>query len=551
MRQEPLDIGVVPASALDTERRLFSALEEVLPVRFRPSGSDRDAAAHVVFDDGGTRVQHRSLGAAPVLRYVGSRRDRPAADGRVHFANTPALDYRLRGRTLLESHAEVTDLPDSDGCVLACDARSRPVWIKRSIGSVEVDEVAIAPPNLGPGQALRDQLVPGRFIALLPLIHFLRGVAAARGVKPWNPPPLRATFVVDDPNLHWRSYGNLRYASLAEHASEIGYHIGMATIPLDAWYTYPPAARLFAARADRLSLAIHGNDHTGPELGRPRSEADAAALLSQALRRVDRLESRTGLRVSRVMVPPHEACTETILRVLMRLGYDAATMTRSHPWISLADQKSPYATNPDDLTAGWFPAEVREDGFPILLRRGFFEADEVVLRAYLDQPLIFYGHITDLVDGLTPLENLAGAINSFGGVRWCSLGEIAATNFLTRQDDGRLIISPFSRKFHLDTLAGVSEVVIRWLRAYDASVRVEWRLRNGAKQTSILSDLACPLAVPPGAREAEVQLVSRRAVDYRRLVPPRPSPKAILRRVLTEGRDRALPAVSSVKRRLR
>jgi hypothetical protein len=80
-------------------------------------------------------------------------------------------------------------------------------------------------------------------------------------------------------------------------------------------------------------------------------------------------------------------------------------------------------------TAGWFPAEIGSDGFPILIRRGIQERDEVSFRLWLEQPLILYGHIDDLASGLEPLAAVAREVASFGDVRWSALGEIAETNY--------------------------------------------------------------------------------------------------------------------------
>src|SRR5437588_776228 len=91
------------------------------------------------------------------------------------------------------------------------------------------------------------------FVALLALVHFLREVSAEHR---WTPPPLRASFIVDDPNLHWPSYGFLRYRELVAHADAHGYHVALATVPLDGWFAHPAAARLLRERADRLRGAL-------------------------------------------------------------------------------------------------------------------------------------------------------------------------------------------------------------------------------------------------------------------------------------------------------
>ena len=540
-----LRIGVFPPAELEAERLLFSALETVFEARF-VAGAQADGPPC----DG-----YIVIGASAVLdrpdtaRFRALRFMRPThredVVGTVAFHDSDALDPRLRGRKLTDRHAYCGRSVGAGGSVLASDPDSNPLWVKRLSEHSEVDEVAVAPPHLLEGEALRDHLVPGRFLALLPIVHFLRELS--RGLNDnWGPPPLRATFVIDDPNLHWGSYGRLDYRHLAAHARTHGYHVGMATIPLDAWFVYPPTARLFRSQARHLSLCVHGNDHLGPELGRPLSEKDGVAMLAQALRRTDCLESRSGVSISRVMIPPHESCSEQTLRLLMRLPFDAVSMTRPHPWISLTEQLSPYASSPDDVAAGWFPAEVREDGFPILLRRDFLELEEAPLRAFLDQPLIFYGHLADLADGLAPLEAFAQSINSLPDVRWCSLGEIAATNFYRRRPSSvELEVRPFARRICLPDLDGVEEVTIEWQRrAGDVPTRLECVGRDGADQPLYTADGFRRVRLARKTSHLEVTLLPTESVDHAAVDRPRRRLTPIMRRLTTEARDRATPYAS-------
>ena len=68
--------------------------------------------------------------------------------------------------------------------------------------------VASAPAELDPEEPLRARLAPGRCLALLALVHLIRGVLGERDA---DTGPLRAAFVFDDPNLHWPSYGHVHY----------------------------------------------------------------------------------------------------------------------------------------------------------------------------------------------------------------------------------------------------------------------------------------------------------------------------------------------------
>ena len=187
------------------------------------------------------------------------------------------VDARLRGRALTDHtlSAVASRLPESQE-LLARDQRG-PVWTVEA--APNVDAALVSPAELQPGVALRSHLRAGRSLALLPLIHLLRRVT---GYDRWIRPGPRAAFLFDDPNLHWRSYGHIRFAELATSARHHRYHAAMGTVPLDAWFAHRGAVRTFAEARESLSLTLHGNDHEFEEFGRTLNPAAAAAVLAQA-----------------------------------------------------------------------------------------------------------------------------------------------------------------------------------------------------------------------------------------------------------------------------
>ncbi len=261
-------------------------------------------------------------------------------------------------------------------------------------------------------------------------------------------PPLRATMLFDDPNLRWRSYGYINYTDLVRHADEHGYHSSMAMIPLDAWRPHPSAVALFRERPDRLSLAMHGNDHRIEELFSQHDPAAALALGAQALRRVERFEAASGLSVGRVMVPPHGMCSSTMARALGRLPFAALASIHPFPWA---------ITPPEDqLLAGWGPATFAE-GCPVIPRVLFDSSDaEVALRAYMDHPIVLYGHHDDLADGLDMLAAAAARVNRLGDVRWMAPEEIAHSNVAIRRDGDALSVRPFAQRVRVGRASTLS-----------------------------------------------------------------------------------------------
>src|SRR5262249_48984385 len=79
-------------------------------------------------------------------------------------------------------------------------------------------------------------------------------------------------------------------------------------------------------------------------------------------------------------------------------------------------------------TAAWRTVDVVAGGLPLLLRSSFeHPREDLVLRAFLRQPLILYGHHDTFADGLDVLAEAAADVNRLGDVRWQSLGAIAST----------------------------------------------------------------------------------------------------------------------------
>src|SRR5262245_19147313 len=105
--------------------------------------------------------------------------------------------------------------------------------------------------------------------------------------------------------------------------------------------THGGAAEIFRRNSRRLSFCVHGNNHTKRELAQPYSDGERVSLLQQAIRRIETLERKAGVEVSRVMVPPHGACSHEMLEELPQRGFESACIShgslrahnRQRPWV--------------------------------------------------------------------------------------------------------------------------------------------------------------------------------------------------------------------------
>ena len=449
-----LRVGIVPAREHRARARLWAALEAAYSVRFAgwnagsAEGSSYALDAAVVLGEGDGAVADLPSLALPSLTLHTD--ETPGGTARpLALASEAALALALRGAQLSDAYtgAHTTDAgAGALGTVGAAETvlatlDGVPVWVCARAAGVPRHRVACAPAELRPGEALRERLRPGRCLALLALAHFLAQLTAPLR-PPAPPPPLRAAFLIDDPNLHLPRYGHIDYAQLLRSAREHGYHVAVAMVPLDARFAHPRAVRIFREGAAHLSLCIHGNDHDGAELGRIHSERQAVAVVAQALRRSAAFERRTGIAVDRVMVPPHERLSEPVARALYACDYRAFTATRPYPWLADTLERSwlehPSGAGP---LVGWNQTEhIAADpsavasltpgpggGLPVLLRADFrhHPREDLVLRAFLGQPLILYGHHDLLADGPDALARAAAEINRLGDVHWSALGAMA------------------------------------------------------------------------------------------------------------------------------
>jgi hypothetical protein len=527
-------IGVWPASAARRRRRLLAAVEEAFPVSFE--GIERGSSAHdgLIAFGAGERIAEADR---PSLLVPAEAQARSGPATAIEFATDARVARPLRGRTL-RGHAVPPargDGPqDGDAVLASCDGRAA-WWARAGDGWSHVS--TFAPHELGAEEVLRDQLSVSSFMALVPLLHLVRHVCAELG---FEEQPLRASFVIDDPNLHWPSYGYLDYAELVRQAHGLGYHVGFATVPADGWMTNGRAAALVRDNPSALSLLIHGNDHAADELGRLSCEADAELMLAQALRRADALERRSGVTVQRVMVPPHEACSMAALKALCRLGFEAACIGRRHPWKDY-EPAPPAARWP---LLKWHPTDLIDGALPILPRYLMDRPrEELALRALLGQPLIVFGHHWDFAEGLDLLAETAAYVNGLGDVQWGPASWIARNSFQSRREGTTLHVRVHARKVAFDVPEGVELLRVEVPRSWgERRSRIEVHGVTSAAAEPRLRDR-------PRVEELRIRGGTRIGLE---LVPEHPLDRASLdapgwvlwpatRRALVAARDRTLP----------
>jgi len=543
-------IGVVPFVEYEAYQGLFLALSSLFPVEFCESERDSYAGldALILFD--GSRDSGTQAAAAGVRCYVVLNTDeKPVHCGAatVDFGRAANLHAYFQDQTLVDEDVkEFVPLSPLSGDEIVASREGHVLWIYRPEAKSGVDFLAMGLPKLTDDQYLCEYLQPGRFLRLLPLFHFLRDVTKDIA---WTFPPLRACFMFDDPNLHSSSYGYINYRDLVQHATNHNYHVSLATVPIDAWRVHSKTACLVRQNPSRISLLIHGNNHTYKEMVFPGPNGYQLGLLAQALRRIERFEKNSGLEVSRVMSAPHSACTEEMMHFMLLLGYEAACL----PWDSLFRFNPHHRWSP---TTGLDMVDFQGGGLPIIqrvrlrpdwnpqLRLYPDRTTGIILSGFLSQPIIPIGHHQDAAGGMELLAQVADTINRLGNVMWTDMKGIMRSNYMTKQEGKLLRIKMYSRRIIVQVPEDIDEMLVErpWI-AEDGETEMLVCKRTGTGLLKLAARRVSTVIPVQPLETIELTTVPNTALRYSEMPSPPFRLWPLARRLMTEGRDRVLPLI--------
>jgi hypothetical protein len=510
---------------------LFSILERLFPITLGTDDQPYDGFAEQirfgVHREAAPGYPANDIGSLTVEEPSDNSPPQRRSQCKIVFANDPEVPTPFRGRevaTSIPSRSRTVRL-DRGQRVLASTGDS-PLWSVWNEGGARHFSSAMPLPHVEPHAGFSSVFTGGGFLEALPLLQFLREASSRSS---YRPPPLRAAYVIDDPNLHWPRYGFVDYREVARHAERYRYHVAFATIPIDTWFTHAKTAEIFRRERRQLSLLIHGNNHAKNELAKPYSATQRRQLLQQAVNRIKRLEFKTGLDVCKVMVPPHGACSEELLADLPEAGFESACISagslrghnRGKPWCD---------------TLGFFCADVIE-GCPVLPRWALDSnaRNASLVAAYLGQPMILRGHHRDLKGGIEILDEHAGFINSFGPVAWSNMTGLSRLSYLSRSEGTRAFVKPLGVENRVELPAGTTHLVID---GTSATERAGWQVMfPDQRRCDAVEGEAFPLRQEDGNH-----IVLRRPPKLNlRLndsAASRTTTTLVLRRLLTELRDR-------------
>ena len=151
------------------------------------------------------------------------------------------------------------------------------------------------------------------FFSAVPLVSYIRW---AFPQSSWHAPEASACLIIDDPLLK-PTHGFVDFQELLSLMKRHNFSTNIAFIPWNWRRSAPEVVRLFRENPEHFSLSVHGCDHTRAEFGSP-SQQRLYWKAQQALERMNRHESITGISHDRVMVFPQGIFSEAAMSALKR-----------------------------------------------------------------------------------------------------------------------------------------------------------------------------------------------------------------------------------------
>ena len=290
--------------------------------------------------------------------------------------------------------------------------------------------------------------VTEHFLAAVPLVmylkHYFADVAPAavdRG----------ACLIIDDPILR-PSYGFVSFTKLAADAVQRGFTCNIAFIPWNWRRSAPPVVELFKKHPDRLSLSVHGCDHSSLEFaGSNAMVIDRQAKLGNS--RMARHQRRTGLPHDALMIFPQGAFSPVSPAVLKRNGFIAAVNTEVSP------TGYPSSTQIADT---WRMAILKYGDFPIYTRRyPFHGLHNFAFDVLLGKPCLLVTHHTDFSNDSVELLEFIDRLNALKvSFKWQSLGAVIRRAYQHRMAGGNRHVRMFGNEIILENSGSNPQHVI-------------------------------------------------------------------------------------------
>lgn len=276
------------------------------------------------------------------------------------------------------------------------------------------------------------------YAQLIATSMFLRN---AFGDSCWSSPVTPATFIVDDPSLKAR-YGFVHYQSLVEELEKTQSALTIGFIPFNHRRSDASTIELVRDHSERLSIAVHGCDHTKGEFA-SRDEQWLTGTAARALERMEAHACSNRLPFDDVMIFPQGLFSTAAIRALKTCRFTAAVNTT--PW------PVNHLENPLTLRDLLDVAVTRYESFPIFGRRYPRDLFDYAFDALFQKPLLVVEHHDYFRHGYEPMGKVVESFSTLSErVKWMPLGKaVASTCVLKRTGAGRFTVRHFTPELRL------------------------------------------------------------------------------------------------------
>src|SRR5437763_5284732 len=321
------------------------------------------------------------------------------------------------------------------------------------------------------------------FFSAVPFVSYIRW---AFPLSSWHAPETSACLVIDDPLLK-PTHGFVDFRELLSLMKRYKFSTNIAFIPWNWRRSAPEVVRLFRENPEQFSLSVHGCDHTRAEFGNS-SQQRLYWKTQQALERMNRHESITGICHDPVMVFPQGIFSEAAMSALKRTDLIASVNND----IISADPHPRTITISDvwDIAVMCY-------SFPLFTRRYPWEGIEnFAFDALLGKPAIAVIHHDYCSDRCSRLIAFVEQLNALRTrLTWRNLAEVVSRSYRQRQlASGTTEVEMYAAMLQFDNFAGAGKRVVvvkrecepsAILEISDGSGPIRWSARDGLVEFEI------------------------------------------------------------------
>jgi hypothetical protein len=365
----------------------------------RLTGDDRSALHKIKGSVGDITVSHHLDDFCGVMAGVRTTASKSIADGDFVF------------KTRAENATSIMSVDDGP-TFLRLECKGVAVFLSTSSEVIDID-AELTSQNFD---------IREHFFSVVPLVLYIKWAFAETC---WSTSETNACLVIDDPVLKSR-HGFVNFRKLLSLMKQHKFSSNIAFIPWNWRRSAPEVARLFRENPENYSVSVHGCDHTRAEFG----SSDQRRLYwkaKQALERMNRHETITGIPYDRVMVFPQGIFSEAAISALKHTDLIAAV---NNDIISADPHRRAVL-----LSEMWDVAVMGYSTFPIFTRRYPWEGVEnFAFDALLGKPAIIVIHHDYCSDHGERLIDFIDRLNALKcRLIWRSLAEVVSRSCRQRE----------------------------------------------------------------------------------------------------------------------